>query len=147
MKLKGKWFITLYEGDKIKDQREGLNVITTDGKSFLAQFLNSAATAAATFTMRYIAIGTGVGAELAANTALGTEAARADTGTVAAVSGAIYQVSATFASGVGTGAITEFGLFDTPTATAGTMFSRDLEDVINKGANDTLTVTTQITVV
>ncbi len=147
MKLKGKWFITLYSGDTIKDYREGDNVITTDGKSFLAQFLNSAATAAATFTMRYIAIGTGTGAELAANTALGTEAARATTGTVAAASGAIYSVTATFASGTGTGAITEFGLFDTASASAGTMFSRDLEDVINKGANDTLTVTTQITVV
>ncbi len=147
MKLKGRWFVTLYSGETVKEYREGDNVITTDGKSFLAQFLNSAATAAATFTMRYIAIGTGVGGELAADTALGTEAARATTGTVAAASGAIYQVTATFASGVGTGAITEFGLFNTASATAGTMFSRDLEAVINKGANDTLTVTTQITVV
>jgi hypothetical protein len=147
MKLKGRWFITLYNGDQVKDYREGDNVIVTDGKSFLAQFLNSAAAAASTFTMRYIAIGTGTGAEAAADAALGTEAARATTGTVSAVSGAIYQVTATFASGVGTGAITEYGLFSTASATAGTMFSRDLEDVINKGANDTLTVTTQITVV
>lgn len=147
MKLKGRWFITLYHGDSVKDYREGDNVIVTDGKSFLAQFLNSAAAAASTFTMRYIAIGTGTGAEAAADTALGGEAARATTGTVSAVSGAIYQVTATFASGTGTGAITEYGLFNTASATTGTMFSRDLEDVINKGANDTLTVTTQITVV
>ena len=147
MELKGRWFITLYSGDTVKAYREGNNIITTDGKSFLAQFLNSAATAAATFTMRYIAIGTGVGAEAAADVALGTESARATTGTVAAAAGAIYQVTTTFASGVGTGAITEYGLFNTASATAGTIFSRDLESVINKGANDTLTVTTQITVV
>jgi hypothetical protein len=53
-------------------------------------------------------------------------------------------VTATFASGVGTGAIVEYGLFSS--STGGTMFSRDTEAVINKGANDTLVVTTEVTI-
>jgi hypothetical protein len=146
MELQGRWFITLYRGDKILEERAGRNVITTDGKSFLAAFLNSAAATASTFVMRYIAIGTGTGAELAADTQLGTEAARATTGTVSNVTGAIYRVTATFASGSGTGAITEYGLFNTASSSTGTMFSRDLESVINKGANDTLVVITDVTV-
>lgn len=146
LELQGRWYIKLYRGDELVEERAGRNIITTDGKSFLAAFLNSAAATAATWVMRYIAIGTGTGGEAAGNTALGTEAARATTGTVSNVTGAIYRVTATFTSGVGTGAITEYGLFNTASATAGTMFSRDLESVINKGASDTLTVITDITV-
>jgi len=141
--IEGRWYITLYGADGVqKDYREGKNVITTNGLDFLASFLNSAAAAASTFTQRYVAIGTDSTAEAASNTALGTEAAR-HTGIVSYVSDAIYKVTATFASGLGTGAIVEYGLLSSNTN--GTMFSRDTESVINKGADDVLTVTTEIT--
>lgn len=142
--LSGKWTIELYGPDgKLKDKRVGTNVVCTNGKEFLASFLNSAVAAASTFTMRYIAIGTDSTAEAAANTALGTEVAR-HTGTVSYVSNQIYQVKATFPSGTGTGAIVEYGLFSSNTG--GTMLCRDTESSISKGANDTLTVTGQITI-
>jgi hypothetical protein len=142
--LKGKWKAELFGPDgAVKDVREGTNVVCTNGKEWLASFLNSAAAAASTFTMRYIAIGTDSTAEAAANTALGTEASR-HTGTVSYVSNQIYQVKATFATGSGTGAIAEYGLFSSNTG--GTMLCRDTESVINKGANDTLTVTAQISI-
>ena len=142
--LVGTWNAILRGPDgQIKDEVSGKNVICTNGKEFLASFLNSAATAAATFTMRYIAIGTDATAEAAANTALGIEAAR-HTGTVSYNSSAIYEIVATFATGSGTGAIVEYGLFSSNTA--GTMLSRDTESAINKGANDTLVVTARITV-
>lgn len=141
--LKGRWSYELRGPDgAIKDQRQGTNVVCTNGKEFLASFLNSAAAAASTFTMRYIAIGTDSTAEAAAQTALGTELSR-HTGTVSYVSGQIYQVKATFAAGSGTGAIVEYGLFSS--STGGTMLARDTESVINKGASDTLTVTAQFT--
>lgn len=141
--LKGRWFITLYGPDgQEKAHQQGENVITEGGLSFLASFLNSANAAAATFTMGYIGIGTDSTTEAASNTALGAELTR-HTGTVSYVSDAIYRVSATFASGVGTGAIVEYGLFSSNTA--GTMFSRDVEAVINKGIDDILTVRTEIT--
>ena len=142
LKLTGHWYVTLYEGDKIKDYREGKNVITENGVDFLASFLNSAAGAASTFTMRYIAIGTDSTSEAASNTALGTETER-HTGTVSYVSNAIYRVTATFPSGTA-GAIVEYGLLSSNTA--GTMLSRDTEAVINKGVNDELVVTTEITI-
>lgn len=143
-KIVGHWFITLQdENGNIKQQLSGKNVITTVGLEFLASFMYSAANAASTFTCKYVAIGTDATAEAASNTAMGTELART-TGTVSYISNAIYRVTATFASGTGTGAIVEYGLFST--STGGTMFSRDTEAAVNKGANDTLTVTTEVTV-
>ena len=142
LKLVGRWYISLYgDNNELKQQVSGRNVITENGLDFLASYLNSAAAAAATFTMRYVAIGTDSTAEAASNTALGTETER-HTGTVSYVSNAIYRVTATFPSGTA-GAVVEYGLFSSNTA--GTMLSRDTEAVINKGVNDILTVTTEVT--
>ena len=142
--MRGEWFITLYgpEG-QVKEKRQGFNVVTTVGKEFLASFLSSAAAGAATFTCKYIAIGTDATAEAVGNTALGIESAR-QTGTASYVSGQIFQVTATFAAGTGTGAIVEYGLLSS--SSAGTLIARDTEAVINKSAGDTLTVTAQLTV-
>lgn len=144
VKMKGEWFIKLYGPDgKLKDERQGFNVVTSVGKEFLASFLNSAVGAAATFTGRYIAIGTNSTAEVVGDTALGTEVSR-HTGTASYLSNQIFQVKATFATGSGTGAIVEYGLLTS--ASAGTLIARDTESAINKGANDTLTVTAQLTI-
>lgn len=141
--LKGRYFVTLYgPGGEVKDRREGDNVVTTVGKEFMASFLSSATAGAATFTAKYPAIGTDATAEAAANTGLGTEVAR-HTGTASYISGGIFQVTATFATGSGTGAIVEYGLYSS--STGGTLISRDTESAINKGANDTLTVVYQLT--
>lgn len=136
--LKGKYFVTLYgpDGD-VKERREGANVVTTVGKEFIASFLKSAALAAATFTAKYAAIGSDSTGEAVGNTALGTELSRS-TGTVSYTSGGIFNVTATFATGSGTGTIYEYGLFTS--STGGTLISRDTEALITKGANDTLTV-------
>lgn len=141
--IQGNWTFELRdEHGNLKQHVKGTNVVCTNGKEFLASFLYSAAAAASTFTMRYIAIGTDATAEAAANTTLGTEVSR-HTGTVSYVSGQIFQVKATFAAGSGTGAIYEYGLFSSNTG--GTMLARDTEAVINKSAGDTLTVTAQFT--
>jgi hypothetical protein len=141
--LKGTWTKELRgPNGELKQRLVGPNVICTNGKEFLASFLYSAAVAASTFTMRYIAIGTDSTAEAAANTALGTELAR-HTATVSYVSNQIYRLTATFAAGTGTGAIVEYGCFSS--STGGTMLARDTESVVNKGASDTLTVTAEFT--
>lgn len=142
--LMGNWKFELYgEDGRLKETHERKNVVCTNGKEFLASFLYSAAAAASTFTCKYIAIGTDATAEAAANTALGTELSR-QTGTVSYVSNQIYQVKATFATGSGTGAIAEFGVFSS--STGGTMLNRGTRTVVNKGASDTLTVTCQLTI-
>jgi len=143
-KLNGYWKIILRgPNGEIKKEVNGKNVVCTNGKEYLASFMASAAAAASTFTMRYIGIGTDSTSEAASNTALGVEVSR-HTGTVSYLSNQIYQVTATFATGSGTGAIVEYGLFDSNTA--GTMLTRDTESVINKGSGDTLTVVHQITI-
>ena len=126
----------------VKQTFESKNVICTNGKEFLANFLHSAALAASTFTMRYVAVGSDSTAELAADTALGIEVGR-HTGTVSYLSGNIYQVTATFATGSAAGAVTEYGILSSNTA--GTLLGRLTSSVVNVGANDTLTVTYQIT--
>lgn len=144
IQLKGRWKAVLTGPDgEIKQEIEGQNVVCDYGKEFLASFLYSAAAAASTFTMKYVGVGSDSTSEAASNTALGTELAR-HTGTVSYVSNQIFQVTATFATGVGTGSIVEYGLFSS--STAGTMLNRDTESVINKGANDTLTVVCQLTI-
>jgi hypothetical protein len=144
MDVKGRWFVRLYGPDgALKDYREGDNVVVTAGKNFLASFLNSAATGASTFTMRYVAIGSDSTGEADTQTALGTELSR-QSGIVSYVSN-VFAVIATFGAGSGTGAIYEYGLFSVATASCGTMFSRDAEALITKAAGDTLTVETRIT--
>lgn len=144
LKMKGKYFVYLYGGTgELKDYRQGDNVVTTVGKDFIASFLNSATAGAATFTGKYVAIGTNTVAEAAADTSLGTEVSRS-TGTASYLAGQIFQVKATFATGSGTGAITEYGVFSSNSA--GTMISRDTEAAINKSASDTLTVIWQLTI-
>ncbi len=141
--LKGRYYATLYGPDgAVKERREGDNVVTTVGKEFIASFLRSAVAAAATFTARYIAVGSDSTAEAIGNTTLGTELGR-HTASVSYTSGGIFNVTATFAAGSGTGAIAEYGLFSS--STAGTLVSRDTEAVINKGASDTLTVNYTLT--
>jgi hypothetical protein len=143
LNISGKWTSVLTDENGEEKQRvEGHNLVVTNGVERLAQFLNSANAAATTFTFNFIAIGTDATGEAAGDSALGAEQSR-HTGTASYISGAIYQVVATFAAGSGTGAIAEYGLLDTNTA--GTLFSRDTESVINKGAGDTLTVTAQYT--
>ncbi len=141
--MDGYWTVYLHRGNELVQKVEGHNVVTTAGKEFLASFLQSASVAAATFNCRYVAIGTDATAEAIGNTTLGTEVART-TGTVSYVTGAIYQVTATFASGVGTGSIVEYGLLSANAG--GTLLSRDTEAVITKAANDTLTTVVRITV-
>jgi len=141
LNLVGKWKATLTRAGQIVSENEGYNVITTAGVSALADYLASAAISATRNPFYFVAIGSDNTAEANTDTALGTELSR-HTGTVTAFS-SIYQVTATFVSGDGTGSIYEYGLFNANTA--GTMLSRDTEGLITKQANDVLTVVAQIT--
>lgn len=144
IKVKGRWFVSLYGPDGTEKQNiEGDNVITQNGLSGLVSHLVEATVAATTFTFQYIGIGAASGAASSTDSALGTELART-TGTVSQIAGGIYRVTATFPSGLpSTGSVSEYALFDS--SAAGTMFSRDVESVVNKLADDTLTVQTEVT--
>ena len=92
-------------------------------------------------------LGSGSAAAAVGNTALGTElgssriALTTDGGTV---SNATVQYDATWSSSHGAYAIQEAGIFNH--ASAGTMLARTVFAVINKGTDDTVTISWTITV-
>ena len=115
------------------------NLIVTVGKNFAAAALLSAS--AAPFT--HIAVGSGATAPALADTALGSEIARSAFSS-SSRAGNVVNMSVTMGPGVGTGALTEAGIFNA--SSSGTLFSRVTFPVVNKGAADTITLTWQITV-
>jgi hypothetical protein len=145
MKLTGQVRIKLFDANgNLKDERYNPNVIVTVGKNYLATWL-TAASQAGEF-MSYVALGTGVTAASASDTALQTELTGGTNARVVGVltsSGAIWTNTSTFVAGNGTGAVTEAGLFSA--LTSGTMFAHQVFSAINKGAGDTLEVTWQVT--
>ena len=118
--------------------REIDNVVVTTGKAWVAQRMNNANT-----VMSHQAIGTGTNAAIVANTSLQTELVRVALTSATVTSTAIAYV-ATYAAGTGTGAITEAGMFNA--SSGGTMLCRTKFSVINKGADDSMTITWTITV-
>lgn len=141
VKPKGRIKFELFdESGKLKETREINNVVVTVGKNYLATWLTAATQA--DYFMRYLALGTGVGAASASDTTLGTELATRVAGTLTPTSN-VWQNQATFGAGVNTGAITESGIFSA--SSSGTMFARQTFPVINKQVGDSLQVTWQVT--
>lgn len=135
LKLKGKLQIAL-NGDTVQEVD---NLVVTAGKGYVASRMKDASATA----MSHMAIGSGSTAAAASQTALGTELGRVSL-TSTSVSGAVVTYVATFAAGTGTGAVTEAGLFNA--SSSGTMLCRTVFSVVNKGANDSMTITWTVTV-
>jgi len=123
----------------VKDKREINNLVVSTGLAFIASRMKDTTDDA----MSYMAIGTGTTAAAAGDTTLGTELDR-NALTSTTVSDNVTTYVASWAAGDGTGAITEAGIFNADSS--GTMLARTVFDVVNKGANDSLTVTWSITI-
>lgn len=87
----------------------------------------------------YVAVGSGTGAAAAGNTALGSEAARAQGDYAYTDDTKAFTVTETFAAGTASGSIAEAGLFNS--GVDGQLFARQTFGVILKGASDSLQVT------
>ena len=124
---------------EVKVDRLEKNLVVTAGKEWIA----SRMVGTSANTMGYMAVGTDSTSPAAGNTTLGAEVARVAVTSQTASTNTVTYV-ATFGAGVGTGALTEAGLFNANTA--GTMLSRTTYSVINKGSGDEMTVTWVITV-
>ena len=135
LQLKGHLAITL-NGELVRDID---NLVVTAGKGYVASRIKDATATA----MSHMAIGSGTGAAAAGNTALGTELGRVSL-TSTNVSAAVVTYVGTFAAGTGTGAVTEAGLLNA--SSGGAMLARTVFSVVNKGANDSMTVTWTVTV-
>lgn len=115
------------------------NMVVTTGKTFLA----ARAIGSAAAVMSHMAIGSGSAAPAASDTTLGAELGRSPI-VAATSSGNTITYVANFGAGIGTGAITEAGIFNN--VTSGDMLNRATFPVINKGVSDTMTITWNITI-
>lgn len=133
--------VTLRDKDgKIKQQITGHNLVVTTGLNHIADQLASSPSEGA---MSHMAVGTGTNAVTAGDTALQTELNRQSLSSRTADDNTVTYV-ANWGAGTGTGAITEYGIFNA--ASDGVMLARFVDDVINKGANDTLQVEWEVTI-
>lgn len=126
----------------IKEERQFNNMVVNKGLAWLSKRVLGQGE-----KITHIAVGTGNNSAEKAQTALTTELARGQItqskATQANVEGDSVSFDVTFNPGVATGAISEAGLYTAETG--GEMISRTVFDVVNKGANDTLSFTWRLT--
>lgn len=124
---------------KVKEEHTFKNLVVNSGKEFVASRMVGTTSA----VMSHMAVGSNTTAPVAADTALGTELGR-----VAISSGTrtanVVTYTATFPPGTGTGALAEAGIFNANIA--GTMLCRTVFAVVNKAANDSLSITWTVTI-
>ena len=135
LKLKGKLAISL--NGKIIQEVD--NLVFTAGKGYVASRMKDATATA----MSHMAIGSGSTAAAASDTALGNQLGRVAL-TSTTVSNAVVTYVASFPAGTGTGAVTEAAILNA--SSGGTMLCRTVFSVVNKGAQDSMTVTWTVTV-
>ena len=136
LKLKGSLTAILKKADGTVEVRKKDNIIVNSGFDFICNALGAAS--GRPNAMSHIAIGTGTTAQAATQTALISELTRL-AATYAHTAGTKeFTMTSTFAAGVGSGAITEAGVFNA--ATGGIMLDRVTFGVVNKEADDELTL-------
>jgi hypothetical protein len=132
----------LDEHGRLKDFREIENLVTNTGKAAIAGRMVNPAVAT---HMTHMAVGSGSTAPAASDVALAAEIVRVALATAGGtLAGAVVTYAATFAPGIGTGALQEAGIFNAPSGVS--MQNRTTFAVINKAAGDTLNVTWTVTV-
>ena len=138
---KGTLKIEVFDKDgQLKDSREIKNLVVSTGKDFVA----SRMVGTAKNPMSHMAIGSGTTAPVVGNTTLATELGRVAI-TTATLNANSVTYSALFNEGVGTGSITEAGIFNG--AAAGDMLSRTVFGVVTKTATDSMSISWTVAVV
>lgn len=122
----------------VKDRLEVKNLVVTSGKNFIASRMVGVPTA-----MSHMAIGSSTTQAAVGDTALGAELGRSTLASASAT-GNIVTYTASFPAGTGTGAVVEAGIFNAESS--GQMLCRTVFPVVNKGAEDAMSVTWSITV-
>lgn len=118
------------------------NLVVTTGKNFIASSMIKTTTNSPA-AMTHMGIGTGATSPSAADSALGTQTGRVSlSGNTVSTNTITYTAS--FPAGTGDGAITEAGIFNA--SSGGTMLCRTTFAEINKGADDALAVSWEVTI-
>lgn len=139
LKLRGDVALVLRDKDgNVKDERHIENLIVDTGLNFICDRMKDDETA-----MTHMALGSGSTAAAAGDTALGTQLGSREALDSSTVTNNQIVYVASFEAGDATGAVTEAGIFNA--ASGGTMLCRTVFSVVNKAADDTLTVNWTIT--
>jgi hypothetical protein len=142
LKASGQLHVVLTGADgQVKEDHLLKNLVVDTGLNFIVNRMKEATAT----VMSHMTLGTGTTAAAAGNTTLETEISGARvalTSTTVAANQITYIAS--FAAGVGTGAVTESGIFNANSG--GTMLCRTVFPVVNKQAGDSMTVTWTVTV-
>jgi hypothetical protein len=143
LSVKGRLSIVLRDKDgNVKEEREVDNLVVNAGLAYIISRMVGTSQA----VMSHMALGSGVTAAAAAQTdlvsILGARESL-DSTTISGTSNEKVVYVASFEAGDATGAVTEAGIFNA--ASAGTMLCRTVFPVVNKAADDAMTVTWTIT--
>lgn len=144
LKTTGELKIVVRDKDgNIKDERLEKNLVVNTGLDVIADRMKGTPTKAA---MTHMAVGTDATAAAAGNTALGTQLGTRVALTSTTVTSNAIEYVATFPSGASThsGALVEAGIFNA--STAGDMLCRTTFAAVNKGDDDTVTITWTVTI-
>ena len=140
LKLRGDVSIKLYDKDgKIKDQREITNLVVNSGLAFICSRMAGTSPA----VMTHMGVGSGTTSAAAGQTALVSQLGSREAldSTNASANTIVFVCS--LEAGDGTGAVSESGIFNA--ASSGTMLARVVFPVVNKQADDTMSITHTIT--
>ena len=134
MEMKGRLTISI-NNEVVRDID---NLVVTTGKGYVASRMKDATATA----MSHMAVGTDSTAAADGDTTLGGESARVAL-TSTTVSGAVITYVATFPAGTGTAALTEAAVLNA--SSSGTMLCRTVFLTVNKGANDSMSISWAVT--
>jgi hypothetical protein len=140
LKMSGELDIVVRGKDgKIKEKKKVKNLVVTVGLTYICSRMKDATATA----MTHMGIGSGTTAAAAGQTDLVSilGSREALDSTTASTSTIVYVSS--FEAGDGTGAVTEAGVFNA--SSSGTMLCRSVFSAVNKGADDTMTITWTLT--
>jgi hypothetical protein len=143
LKLSGQLNIVLKDKDgNVKDSREVKNLVVNKGLAYIASRMVGTSKS----VMSHMALGSGTTAAAAGQTdlvsMLGSREAL-DSTTISGTNSEKVVYVSSFEAGDATGAVTEAGIFNA--STAGDMLCRTVFSVVNKAADDTMSVTWTIT--
>jgi len=140
LNLAGRLNIVLVDKDgNIKESREETNLVVDAGLNFICDRMEGTSEA----VMSHMGLGSDSTAPAAGDTDLGTLLGSREAIDSTVVSANTIQYSCTFEAGDGTGAVTEAAIFNA--VSGGTMLCRTTFAVVNKDADDTMTITWTIT--
>ena len=139
LKLRGDVALVLRDKNgNVKEERKINNLIVNTGLNFICDRMKNDETA-----MSHMALGSGSTAAAASDTTLGSQLGSREALDSDTVSNNTITYTSSFEAGDATGAVTEAGIFNA--ASGGTMLCRTVFAVVNKSADDSLSVTWTIT--